>query len=90
MDNLFILINNYFPQPYQFKHKKVDRPASLRIYECHVGIATNEGRVGTYLEFKDNVLPRIKDLGLYLYVKYLLKVKVILLNIIFKYCSLKL
>ncbi|CAG9564973.1 unnamed protein product [Danaus chrysippus] len=50
-------------QPYQFKHRKVKRPSSLRIYECHVGIATNEGRVGTYLEFKDNVLPRIKDLG---------------------------
>ncbi|XP_023937263.1 1,4-alpha-glucan-branching enzyme [Bicyclus anynana] len=50
-------------EPYKFKHPKVSRPASLRIYECHVGIATNEGRVGTYLEFKDNVLPRIKGLG---------------------------
>ncbi|XP_034834814.1 1,4-alpha-glucan-branching enzyme isoform X1 [Maniola hyperantus] len=50
-------------EPYQFKHSKVSRPASLRIYECHVGIATNEGRVGTYLEFRDNVLPRIKGLG---------------------------
>ena len=33
------------------------------IYECHIGMATEEGRVGTYTEFKDNVLPRIKDLG---------------------------
>ncbi|VVC88097.1 unnamed protein product [Leptidea sinapis] len=48
---------------YVFKNKKVEKPASPRIYECHVGIATSEGRVGTYTEFKDNVLPRIKDLG---------------------------
>ncbi|KOB77542.1 Uncharacterized protein OBRU01_04000 [Operophtera brumata] len=27
-------------QPYQFKHPKVSRPASLRIYECHVGYNT--------------------------------------------------
>ncbi|VDL89931.1 unnamed protein product, partial [Schistocephalus solidus] len=38
-------------------------PKALRIYECHVGIATEELKVGTYLEFKDNVLPRIVDLG---------------------------
>jgi len=29
------------------------------IYEAHVGMATEEGRVGTYREFADNVLPRI-------------------------------
>ena len=28
-----------------------------------VGISTNEGRVGSYDEFTDNVLKRIKDLG---------------------------
>jgi 1,4-alpha-glucan branching enzyme len=28
-----------------------------------VGISTTEGRVGTYDEFTDNVLKRIKDLG---------------------------
>ena len=28
-----------------------------------VGISTPEGRVGTYKEFADNILPRIKDLG---------------------------
>ncbi|KAI8439263.1 hypothetical protein MSG28_013100 [Choristoneura fumiferana] len=50
-------------EAYQFKHPKVARPASLRIYECHVGIATPDGRVGTYNEFRDNVLPRIKNQG---------------------------
>ena len=38
-------------------------PKSLKIYECHVGIASSEGKVATYAEFRDNVLPRIKKLG---------------------------
>ena len=33
------------------------------IYECHVGMATEEGRIGTYLEFADHVLPRVQALG---------------------------
>ena len=35
----------------------------LLIYEAHVGMAQEEGRVGTYREFADNILPRIKDAG---------------------------
>ena len=30
-----------------------------RIYEAHVGMAQAEGKVGTYAEFRDNILPRI-------------------------------
>ena len=33
------------------------------IYEAHVGMATEEYRIGTYREFADNVLPRVKKLG---------------------------
>ncbi len=33
------------------------------IYECHIGMAQEEGKVGSYQEFIDNVLPRIKELG---------------------------
>ena len=33
------------------------------IYEAHVGMATEEGRVGTYREFADNLLPRIEAGG---------------------------
>ena len=36
---------------------------SLYIYEAHVGMAQEEGRVGTYREFADKVLPRIKSDG---------------------------
>ena len=42
----------------KFKPKK-----DLFIYECHIGMAQEEGKVGTYREFKDNVLPRVKALG---------------------------
>lgn len=34
-----------------------------RIYEAHVGMATEENRVGTYREFADDILPRIARLG---------------------------
>lgn len=33
------------------------------IYEAHVGMATEEEKVGSYREFADHVLPRIKKLG---------------------------
>ncbi|MCF0192767.1 MAG: alpha amylase C-terminal domain-containing protein [Prevotella sp.] len=34
----------------------------LLIYECHIGMAQDEEKVGTYVEFRDKVLPRvIKD-----------------------------
>ncbi|SHI54469.1 1,4-alpha-glucan branching enzyme [Hymenobacter daecheongensis DSM 21074] len=33
------------------------------IYEAHVGMATEEHRLGTYLEFAEKVLPRIQALG---------------------------
>ena len=52
-----------YVQRYSFKHSKVPKPKSLRIYECHVGIACPEPRVGTYVEFKDNILPRIVKAG---------------------------
>lgn len=48
---------------YTFRHKKPTRPRALRIYECHVGIATEELGVGTYKNFADNIVPRIKSLG---------------------------
>ena len=35
----------------------------LFIYESHVGMAQEKEGIGTYKEFADNVLPRIKELG---------------------------
>ena len=40
------------------------KPAnSLYIYEAHVGMAQEEGKVGTYREFAQNILPKIKKAG---------------------------
>lgn len=50
--------------PYEFKHKKIKPDTNpLLIYECHIGMSTNEEKVGTYDEFRRNVLPRIAKKG---------------------------
>lgn len=51
------------PPKYKFLHKQPARPANMRIYEAHVGIASPNQRVATYSEFTQDVLPRIRDLG---------------------------
>ena len=51
-------------KPYQFKKKNFKPNTSpLLIYECHIGMATEEEKVGSYREFKDNILPRIAEAG---------------------------
>lgn len=35
----------------------------MKIYECHVGIATEELGVGTYDNFREKILPRIVRQG---------------------------
>lgn len=47
------------PQPYAWRHPVPRCERGLRIYEAHVGMATEEERVGTFREFADTVLPRI-------------------------------
>ncbi|KAJ8655297.1 hypothetical protein O0I10_008986 [Lichtheimia ornata] len=49
--------------PYTFKHPRPKRPSTLRVYEAHVGISSNEPRIATYKEFAQNVIPRIAYLG---------------------------
>jgi 1,4-alpha-glucan branching enzyme len=42
----------------------LDEAASMPlIYECHVGMAQEKAGVGTYREFEENILPRIKASG---------------------------
>ena len=49
---------------YEFKHNDFKpKQDPLLIYECHVGMAQEREGVGTYIEFKDNVLPRVKAAG---------------------------
>ena len=51
-------------KPYEWK-KKTFKPnkSPLLIYECHVGMGQDAEKVGTYKEFTQNVLPRVKKDG---------------------------
>ncbi len=51
------------PEPYQWRNTLPPHRGGIRIYEAHVGIAVEEGRVGTFAEFADNVVPRAARLG---------------------------
>lgn len=47
-------------QSFQWNVKSFSPSKSpLLIYECHIGMGQDAEKVGTYTEFKDNVLPRI-------------------------------
>ena len=51
------------PAPYRWKN---DRPKAVGhplIYECHIGMSSEDEKVSTFTEFKDNVLPHIAELG---------------------------
>ena len=50
-------------KPYEWSHPRPSRPRTLRIYEAHVGISSEEPKVASYRHFTANVLPRIKALG---------------------------
>lgn len=49
---------------YKFRIRKFHpTKAPLMIYECHIGMAAEEEKVGTYNEFRENILPRIAQAG---------------------------
>lgn len=66
-DNSSYLFDTVFwdpPKKYKWESEPhVKRPDAMRIYECHVGMGSNDTRVGQYREFADNILPRIKETG---------------------------
>lgn len=50
--------------PYVFRNQtnyKTNEP--LLIYECHIGMAQQEEKVGSYCEFREKILPRIAQAG---------------------------
>ena len=53
------------PVPFDWQGDAFDIASvgDLLIYECHVGMAQEEPRVGTYAEFTRDVLPRVKRDG---------------------------
>jgi len=52
------------PEEFKWVHPRVNadsRPPF--IYEAHVGMSTNEARIGSFDEFRENILPRVKRAG---------------------------
>ncbi len=50
--------------PYKFSKKRfTPKSDNLLIYECHIGMAQNNEGVGTYNQFRTEVLPRVAALG---------------------------
>ena len=50
-------------EPYAWTDEKFKTPTTPFIYECHIGMAQDKYDIGTYTEFRENILPRIKKLG---------------------------
>ncbi len=50
-------------EAYRWQHERPAIRGGLRIYEAHTGMAQEQGKVGTYTEFRDNILPRIAKDG---------------------------
>ena len=50
-------------KPYRWKHGHAGKRPHPMIYECHIGMATEKEKVGTFEEFRRDVLPRVKALG---------------------------
>ena len=52
------------PEAFHWQHEAPKQlQGGLRIYEAHVGMAQEQGKVGTFDEFTRDVLPRIARLG---------------------------
>ena len=48
---------------FKWTDAKFEGDDNLFIYEAHIGMAQEEGRVGTYREFADHILPKVKKAG---------------------------
>ncbi len=56
----------WIPNPthvFQHANPTIPRHEGIRIYEAHVGMAQEDGKVSSYWEFEQNTIPRIANLG---------------------------
>jgi 1,4-alpha-glucan branching enzyme len=53
----------YHSEPFHWTDSGFKPQKNLFIYECHIGMAQEEGKIGTYNEFRQFNLKRIKNLG---------------------------
>lgn len=50
-------------QPYRWLNRKPGKRLHPMIYECHIGMSSEEAKVSTFNEFRRDVLPRVSALG---------------------------
>lgn len=50
-------------RPYVWKNARPSRKNAPMIYECHIGMASEQEKVATFEEFRRDVLPHVADLG---------------------------
>ena len=62
-DKTYTWCAEIFDEEYEWKNKFFSPSKVPMIYEAHIGMAQEKDGIGTYLEFRDNVLPKIKELG---------------------------
>ena len=54
-------------QPYEWKHPFTRAKEAPFIYECHIGMSSEEEKVATFDDFRTVVLPRVKGWAIMLY-----------------------
>lgn len=62
-DDHYDMAAQIFDSKYKFSQKPFTPSKDLVIYEAHIGMATETDGIGTYEEFRKNVLPKIKADG---------------------------
>ncbi|MBN2891509.1 MAG: alpha amylase C-terminal domain-containing protein [Bacteroidales bacterium] len=50
-------------EKYKFQHKAPEKLDSVLVYEAHIGMSSEEGKVSTFQEFRKNVLPHVVKSG---------------------------
>ena len=50
-------------QSYEWKHGRAGKRPHPLIYECHIGMSSEEEKVASFDEFRREVLPKVADLG---------------------------
>ena len=51
------------PAPYRWKHRRPGAIPHPLIYECHIGMSSEEEKVASFDDFREKVLPRVHKLG---------------------------
>ena len=51
------------PQPYVWRHGRAGKRPHPLIYECHIGMSSEEEKVASFEDFRRDVLPKVADLG---------------------------